>query len=101
MVALLDCLVISLQLMLAGSWTAPPTAEVSAAGTTPRATAAAARVLAELENASLPPQRALAAARELMERVPASAAEHGLPLDAAGRRRLLAGLARAVLAAGA
>lgn len=114
MVALLDCLLISLQLMLAGSRAAAPepsaaaagggsaTVEVSAGGTTPRATAAAAaRVLAELEDASLPPQRVLAAARELMERVPASAAEHGLPQDSAERRRLLAGLGRAMLAAGA
>jgi hypothetical protein len=92
MVALLDCLLISLQLILAGAWAAP---EPAAA-----APAAAARELAELEDASLPPQRVLAAARELMKQVPASATGRGLPLDPAGRRRLLAGLGRAVLAAG-
>ncbi|HEY6320402.1 MAG TPA: hypothetical protein VJA16_02455 [Thermoanaerobaculia bacterium] len=92
MMALLDCLLISLQLMLAGAWAAPEPAAAAAA--------AAARDLAELEDASLPPQRALAAARELMERVPASATGRGLPLDPAERRRLLAGLGRAVLAAG-
>lgn len=91
MVALLDCLLISLQLMLAGAWAAPEPAA---------AAAAAARNLAELEDASLPPQRVLAAARELMERVPASATGRGLPLDPAERRRLLAGLGRAVLAGG-
>ncbi len=85
---LLDCLLISLQL-LAGAWAAP---ELGGA--------AAARDLAELEDAALPPPRALAAARELMARVPAAAAERGLPLDPAARRRLLAGLGRAALAAG-
>ena len=85
MVELLDCLLISLQLMLAGAGAAPgPTAraaaggpattEVSAHGTTGETTAAA-RLLAVLEDASLPPQRVLAAARELMERVPPAAAE--------------------------
>jgi len=93
MMALLDCLLISLQLMLAGAWAAPQPAAAAAA-------AAAARDLATLEDASLPPRQALAAARELMERVPAVAAESGLPLDDAERRRLLAGLGRAALAAG-
>jgi hypothetical protein len=89
MVELLDCLLISLQLMLA-----------AAGGTPPRETAApAARDLAELEDAGLPPQRALAAAQELMTRVPAAAAGRGLPVDPAKRGRLLAGLGRAVLAA--
>jgi hypothetical protein len=110
MVALLDCLLISLQLMLAGAGAAPgPTAQAAASGPAAAAVsahgtagenAAAARDLAELEDAGLPPRRVLAAARELMERVPASAAEHGLPLDPAERRRLLAGLGRAALAAG-
>src|SRR5579864_2316798 len=93
MMALLDCLLISLQLMLAGAWAAPQPAAAAAA-------AAAARDLATLEDASLPPRQVLAAARELMERVPAVAAESGLPLDDAERRRLLAGLGRAALAAG-
>ena len=109
MVALLDCLLISLQLMLTGAW-APPepgvttagggraAAEVSARGTTGE-TAAAARDLAELEDAGLPPQRVLAAPRELMARVPAAAAGSGLPQGPAERRRLLAGLGRAVVAA--
>jgi hypothetical protein len=91
MVALLDCLLTSLLLMLGGAWAAPQPAA---------AAAAPARDLAELEDASLPPQRVLAAARELVERVPASATGRGLPLDPAERRRLLAGLGRAVLAAG-
>jgi len=86
MVELLDCLLISLQLMLAAAG-APP------------GPAAAARDLAELEDAALSPQRALAAAQELMARVPAAAAGRGLPVDPAERRRLLAGLGRAVLAA--
>src|ERR1700724_1467971 len=93
MVALLDCLLISLQRILAGAWAAP---EPAAA-----APAAAARELAELEeleDASLPPQRVLAAARELMKQVPASATGRGLPLDPAGRRRLVAALGRAALA---
>ena len=96
MVALLDCLLISLQLMLAGGASAPPEPAASAAV----AGTVAARDLVELEDASLPPQRVLAAARELMERVPAAATGRGLPLDPAERRRLLAGLGRAVLAAG-
>jgi hypothetical protein len=110
MVGLLDCLLISLQLMLAGAGAASGAAAPAAAGGqaatevsvhgTARETTSAARDLAALEDTSLPPQRLLAAARELMERVPAVAAESGLPRDSAGRRLLLAGLARAVLAAG-
>lgn len=98
MVALLACLLIPLQLMLAGPPAAAAAPEPAAAAAA--AAAPAARDLAELEDASLPPQQVLAAARELMERVPGSATGHGLPLDPAERRRLLAGLGRAALAAG-
>src|SRR6202521_3821520 len=103
MVELLDWLLISLQLVLAGAGAAPgtsaPARGASAPATAAAGTGAAARAIAELEDASLPPQRAMAAARELMALVPAAAAESGLPLDPAGRRRLLAGFGRAVIAA--
>lgn len=57
--------------------------------------------IAQLEDADLPAGSVLAAARELTARVPGVAAERTLGLDPPARRRLLAGLGRAAIAAGA
>ncbi|HEV3456884.1 MAG TPA: hypothetical protein VHG32_10020, partial [Thermoanaerobaculia bacterium] len=64
----------------------------------PELPAELAAAIAQLEDGDLPPQQALAAARILITRVPAAAAAD-LPLDSQARRRLLAGLGRAAMAA--